>query len=181
MQIRNLIQMDETITTRMRLSNHQSLQWRLAALLAHSGDSWYWAAGLAILWLFTRGNWHTRIAGYEIGVIGISLLAVGLKWIFRRSRPSGDWLPGVRATDPHSFPSGHAARAFLLMTLAWSLGPAWLAWLLTIWAPLVTFSRVRTGMHYLSDVIAGAALGILAAKLLLLILPFLQIGLPFLF
>jgi undecaprenyl-diphosphatase len=40
-----------------------------------------------------------------------------------------------------------------------ALGPAWLALLLLLWAPLVSLARVAMGVHYLSDVVAGALLG----------------------
>jgi membrane-associated phospholipid phosphatase len=49
----------------------------------------------------------------------------------------------------------------LLLVLAAALGPAWLAWLLLAWAPLVALARVAMGVHYLSDVIGGAAVGLL--------------------
>ena len=45
----------------------------------------------------------------------------------------------------------------LLAVLALGLGPAWFGWLLLAWAPLVILARVAMGVHYLSDVIAGAA------------------------
>ena len=63
----------------------------------------------------------------------------------------------------HSFPSGHAARAFLIATIASGLGPSWLAIALWIWAPLVALARVAMGVHYLSDIVAGMLLGILVA------------------
>src|SRR5215218_9403540 len=65
--------------------------------------------------------------------------------------------------DPHSFPAGHAARAFLIATIATGLGPSGLAMVLWIWAPLVALARVAMGVHYLSDIVAGALFGILAA------------------
>ena len=53
-----------------------------------------------------------------------------------------------RKTDPHSFPSGHAARAFMIAVLATGLGPGWLAVVLWVWAPLVSVARVAMGVHY---------------------------------
>ena len=94
---------------------------------------------------------------------------MAIKFLVRRKRPEGDWGGIYRRTDPHSFPSGHAARAALLAVLAISLGPTWFGILLLIWAPLVILARVVMGVHYLSDVIAGAILGILAASLELLL------------
>src|SRR5678810_1059321 len=86
-----------------------------------------------------------------------------IKFSIRRKRPEGNWGQIYRYTDPHSFPSGHAARAFLIATIASGLGPAWLAIALWVWAPLVAFARVAMGVHYLSDILAGSLLGILVA------------------
>lgn len=100
----------------------------------------------------------------EIG--GISLLAalvLGIKFIVRRRRPEGDWGSIYRNTDPHSFPSGHAARAFLIAVVGAALGPTWLGILLWIWAPSVALARVAMGVHYVSDILAGAILGIFVA------------------
>jgi len=47
--------------------------------------------------------------------------------------------------------------------VASALAPAWLAILLWIWAPLVSLARVAMGLHYVSDVVAGALLGIVVA------------------
>jgi len=85
---------------------------------------------------------------------------MSIKFVVRRRRPEGEWGGIYRATDPHSFPSGHAARAFLIAVLVIGLGPAWLAVTLCIWAPLVSLARVAMGVHYVSDVVAGALLGI---------------------
>ena len=62
-------------------------------------------------------------------------------------------------TDPHSFPSGHAARCILIMVLSFGFTPTWLAMIISIWAILVSVARVGLGVHYLSDVIAGMILG----------------------
>ena len=65
-------------------------------------------------------------------------------------------------------PSG-AARAFLIGVLAIGLGPGWLAIILCIWAPLVALGRVTMGLHYLSDIVAGAIIGALTGGIILLI------------
>jgi undecaprenyl-diphosphatase len=46
-------------------------------------------------------------------------------------------------------------------------GPAWFAAILWIWAPLVGLSRVGMGVHYVSDILAGAVLGVLMGALIL--------------
>ena len=145
---------DHTISKRMHIDDRSSPLWKWAAFLAHSGDSWFWAAGLLILWFLIR-PWRSVTAFLFIDVCLFALLVFGIKQIFKRRRPPGDWLPEIRNTDPHSFPSGHAARAFMLATLALMMGPPWLGLLALIWAILVCLSRIMTAMHYISDVVAG--------------------------
>ena len=95
----------------------------------------------------------------------IAIVATGLavkagKLLTRRVRPEGEWGGSYRRGDPHAFPSGHAARASLLAVLGFAFGPAWLGPVLAVWAVLVALSRVALGVHYVSDVVAGAALGV---------------------
>ena len=97
----------------------------------------------------------------------LAALVMGLKFVIRRRRPAGDWGGIYRNTDPHSFPSGHAARAFLIAVIAAGLGPVWGAIALWVWAPLVSLARVAMGVHYMSDVVAGLIVGIAAGLLAL--------------
>jgi membrane-associated phospholipid phosphatase len=73
-----------------------------------------------------------------------------------RTRPDG--------SNRLSFPSGHSSSAFALATVAerhygWKVGvPSYLA------ASAIGFSRIERNRHYLSDVLAGATLGIIAGR-----------------
>jgi membrane-associated phospholipid phosphatase len=106
---------------------------------------------------------------------GAGLAANGLKLLIARTRPNGfnylgdvwttfgAWFPGSSAGSVgQSFPSAHTATAFGL-----AAGLAWLyprgRWLFFTFAVLVGCQRIQSGMHYLSDVLAGAALGSLIA------------------
>jgi len=129
-------------------------------LLAHSGDSWFWGAGLAAVWILGDGFWKRWSGGLLIGIFVTALIVIALKFLIRRRRPEGTFGSFYRRTDPHSFPSGHAARATMLTVLVLGWGPGWMAPILLIWAPLVTASRVAMDLHFLSDALAGAALGI---------------------
>jgi len=165
MTLASLLKTDADLSGRLRVAEKPGLLRSLAVVLAHSGDSWFWGAGLIILWLLGDANWK------EWGVIQllwISLLAVlvmSLKFLIRRRRPAGEWGAIYRNTDPHSFPSGHAARAFLIAVLGSWLGPAWLAALLWLWAPLVALARVAMGVHYVSDILGGMVVGVAFALL----------------
>ena len=134
----------------------------IAVFLAHSGDSWFWGAALVIVWLVTDSAWKHWAVVVLLAISVLAALVMILKFTIRRRRPEGDWGGIYRNTDPHSFPSGHAARAFLIAVMASGLGPAGLALALWIWAPLVSLARVAMGVHYLSDVVAGLVIGILA-------------------
>jgi len=108
-------------------------------------------------------------------------IVLGIKFIVRRRRPAGEWGAIYRNTDPHSFPSGHAARAILLAVLSWTFGLQPLAWILTLGVPLVSLARVSMGVHYLIDVIAGWLLGFLMAIVMLVAQPLLYSYLPSIF
>ena len=49
----------------------------------------------------------------------------------------------------------------MIAVVAAGLGPAWIAVILWIWAPLVSLARVAMGVHYVSDIVAGFLVGIL--------------------
>ena len=80
-------------------------------------------------------------------------------------RPQG---PPQRAPIPDhgSFPSGHTLHAVMAAIVTASLLPA-VATFFVLIALLIALSRVVLGMHYPSDVIAGAALGGIFASILL--------------
>ena len=163
------LEADRIYTARLRLSEKPGPLRRLAAFLAHSGDSWFWVPGLAIAWLVS-GQAVKLLAAELIAAIALMALVVfAIKRRVRRERPKGEWGGLYRRADPHSVPSGHAARMALLAVLAVGLGPAWFAVLLLVWAPLVALARVALGVHFLSDVIVGAALGIVLGLALLVV------------
>ncbi len=99
----------------------------------------------------------------------MAVMVILLKFSIRRPRPEGEWGKIYRITDPHSFPSGHAARSAALAVMGLAIGPPWFGLTLALWAPWVGLSRVALGVHYLSDVVAGwlvgAVMGVVALAL----------------
>lgn len=163
MSLRSILELDARLSRQMRVAEKPGALRSLAAFFAHSGDSWFWGAALIILWFFSDSSWREWEVVELIGISALAALVMGIKFLVRRRRPEGEWGGIYRNTDPHSFPSGHAARAFLIAVVGTALGPVWLAVVLWIWAPLVALARVAMGVHYLSDVVAGAALGVVFA------------------
>jgi undecaprenyl-diphosphatase len=98
------------------------------------------------------------------------LLAVGvactllyrlIKSSTSRPRPyqrNGSIVLSAAPLDQYSFPSGHTLHAVAFTTIAVAYYPA-LAWVLVPFTALVALSRVVLGLHYPSDVLAGALLG----------------------
>ncbi|HTX90375.1 MAG TPA: phosphatase PAP2 family protein [Anaerolineales bacterium] len=162
-----LLELDARLSAQMRVAERPGLFRTVCAFLAHSGDSWFWGAGLVLLWWLGNRFWRPWALTVLLAILGLAVLVLAIKFLIRRRRPEGEWGAMYRATDPHSFPSGHAARAILIAVLAVGLGPAWLAIVLCIWAPLVALARVAMGVHFLSDVVAGAVLGGLAGVIVL--------------
>ncbi|MDX1600555.1 MAG: phosphatase PAP2 family protein [Anaerolineales bacterium] len=169
MSLQRLKHLDHLWTERLSIAERPGPMRWIAVVLAHSGDSWFWLAGLGIMAWTSDGVWRVWAIGLAAAILVTAIVVMGLKFTIRRRRPEGPWGGVYRRTDPHSFPSGHAARAILIAVIVLLWGPTWLGPIIVVWAPLVLLARVAMGVHYLSDVIAGAALGLsfgLAAGLL---------------
>ncbi len=133
--------------------------WMVAATRGGDGLLW-WAVGLAV---FLEGG-PERFRAILAAALAVSLgivLFLHLKRACNRKRPCAMephcWAK-LLPPDQFSFPSGHTITAF---SVAISLGvyyPAMLAGLLFC-AFSVAVSRILLGMHFLSDVLAGATIG----------------------
>jgi len=111
--------------------------------------------------------------------LGAGLAANVIKLLVVRIRPKyfdfhgdvwatiGGWFPGASAGNTgQSFPSAHMATAVgLAMALTW-LYPAGRRYFAAL-AALIACQRIETGAHFLSDVLFGAALGCVAARIFL--------------
>ena len=96
-------------------------------------------------------------------VAGAIVVTYGMKYLVDRKRPyeryPGRVHPYSMEHSP-SFPSGHTATAFALATSLSMKYPKW--YVITpaaLWACSVGMSRMNEGVHYPSDVLAGAAVG----------------------
>ncbi|MGW2562926.1 phosphatase PAP2 family protein [Streptomyces sp. NPDC001514] len=96
---------------------------------------------------------------------GAHLASIGIKWVVRRPRPR---LPAreplVRTAGRYSFPSSHATAAAAAAVAFGVLRPAGRR-LVSPLAAAMCVSRLVVGVHYPTDVAAGALLGTLAARL----------------
>ena len=155
------LDLDNRFARLSQLTNHSGVLRALAVAFAHSGDSWLLLPLLGVLWYFGPDYWKQRAVAMVVGVALTAAVVFVIKLSVRRSRPQGEWGKIYRNTDPHSFPSGHAARAIMLAVVALGLGLTWLGLALLLWAPLVGMARVALGVHYPSDVAAGMVVGVI--------------------
>ncbi len=163
-----MMELDARLTERLRVAERPGILRTLAAILAHSGDSWFWLAGLGLLWWLGTDYWKRELLILIISILVTAGVVFLIKFTVRRSRPEGEWGKIYRTTDPHSFPSGHSARAMMLAVIMLGLSPG-VGIALLVWAPLVGLARVSMGVHYLSDVLAGMILGLVIGVAVLLV------------
>jgi undecaprenyl-diphosphatase len=148
----------------MRLANNWSApRWIRAYALSSTrvGDGWLWyAMGLAILMFGGESRFAALGSAGSAAVLSI-LLFIVLKQFAGRRRPC-QIEPHCWATllppDQFSFPSGHTMTAFAV-AISLSLYYPSLAIGLLFCALSIAASRILLGMHFLSDVAAGALVG----------------------
>ncbi|MEU9478835.1 phosphatase PAP2 family protein [Streptomyces sp. NPDC048191] len=180
-----------------RTTGHRTLCWLLDldGRLFEAAASWHWpgaervlprlsrSANHGVLWFATAAAMaasrtpRARSAAAR-GLASLSVASMAINTIgkrsVRRARPVLDPVPLVRQLKRQpittSFPSGHSASAAAFATGVALESPAWGAALAPV-AFSVAASRVYTGVHFPSDVLAGAALGAGAAFLVRRLMP----------
>lgn len=139
--------------------------------VTHLGDEGYiWIALAIFFFLFKK----TRKIGIVIGIsliLGTLLGNMTVKEIFERPRPfatPGAILDGDALLIPRpgqfSFPSGHTVSSFAAAFSVFIYNKKWSIPVFVL-AALVAFSRVYIYVHFLTDILAGALVGLISAYL----------------
>jgi len=139
-------------------------------------SEWYLVGGLALFALFWKGNRELSKKGlFLFTTVAVSGLTANLfKVIFSRARPKlllkediygFGFFEGLFEHAWQSFPSGHSTTA-LSAALSLSLLMPRFRPLFIVAGIVIASSRVVLCQHYLSDIVAGSALGVVTVVLL---------------
>ena len=147
-----------------RANNWNAPRWVQLWMIGSTrvGDGWLWyAMGLAIL-LFGGPERFAALCAAGLASLFSVLLFQRLKKLTGRKRPCQitphRWATALLPPDQFSFPSGHTMTAFAVAAALSLFYPSLLIGLLFCALSIAT-SRILLGMHFLSDVAAGAAIG----------------------
>ena len=137
---------------------------KIVTFLGNAGAVWI---ALTLILLILRRARKAGIACLSALLIDFIAVNVALKNIVRRVRPY-EVIEGLRlivapAVD-FSFPSGHAASSFAVAWTLFRVAPKRYGVPALILAVLISLSRLYVGIHYPTDVLGGALIGIAAAE-----------------
>jgi undecaprenyl-diphosphatase len=134
--------------------------WMIAA--TRMGDGWLWYGLGAILLVFGGAERFAAVsAAGAAGLTGVGIFKL-IKLLSQRPRPcqfEPHCWSKVLPPDMFSFPSGHTMTAFSISLVVSYFYPSLEAPLFFL-ALSIAVSRIVLGMHFLSDVLAGAVLGV---------------------
>ena len=167
--LESLLEWDRRWARRLNASVGVASVRILFRLVSRLGDGVFWySVMLAVIVTQGRAGLDTALRMLAAGLIGLAVYKL-LKSKTTRPRPYkvlGGIRAGIAPLDAFSFPSGHTLHAVAFTVVAVSHFPA-LASALVPFTLLVALSRVVLGLHYPSDVLAGAAVGALVAQAVL--------------
>jgi undecaprenyl-diphosphatase len=152
---------EHRLCERLNRSCRREAVGQLFRVVSRLGDGavWYLLILVIPVWYGEAGIWPALSMAIT-GAAGVGLYKL-LKSRLMRERPyiTFDRIrAGTVPLDRYSFPSGHTLHAVSFTWLATAHFPE-LGWVLVPFAALVAVSRVVLGLHYPSDVLAGAAIG----------------------
>lgn len=151
---------DEVFFRRIHGDVHRAPKTLLARTVSISGDGWMYLVVCAVAHLqgqtYAQTLFLTLLLAFSIQLP----IYLTLKNTLRRQRPHQrlNLRPVINASDKFSFPSGHTSAAFLFATITSAIVPS-VALIVFTWAFGIGLSRVALGVHYPTDIVAGAALG----------------------
>ncbi len=144
---------DYTITHFIRGVNDNPVANAVFTWFTFTAETVFIVLLVAALYL---GGYRKEALVLAVVLLVTNVVTYGLKYFIARPRPSD---LGIAPEAEPAFPSGHTSNAFAFATTL-SYYHRRAAPLLFAWALLIAFSRVFLGFHYFTDLLGGAAVGI---------------------
>ncbi|MDR9825225.1 phosphatase PAP2 family protein [Vibrio sp. FNV 38] len=140
---------------------------RLSRAVSHTGDGHLYVVIALVAFLFDQEQGGVFVL---CGLLAF-LIELPIYWTvknsFKRRRPpelSEQLISFITPSDRYSLPSGHTAAGFVMATLISYFYPP-LAPIALTWAALIGLSRILLGVHFITDVVIGIALGVGCAEI----------------
>jgi undecaprenyl-diphosphatase len=171
LSMKSLTQYDEALFQLVfNLTTNRDCRW--IKWLSKTGDGQlYLLFGVMLWWLEPQYGALFLYSGLLAYMLELPIYLL-LKNCLKRERPChhiSEINAHIVPSDKFSLPSGHTAAAFLMASLIAHFYPT-LSISAYMWASCIGGSRVLLGVHYPSDIVAGALLGLSISAIILLIL-----------
>lgn len=154
-------------------AGHIPLLDRLMAFGAQYALELYTIMFLMAWFRLPKSDMNRRHALIVMGFSGILALMfnVLIAHVWFRPRPfmtlpQGSFTQLIPHSLDTSFPSDHTAGSFAFAAGSWKKADRWVSFSFTVLAVFVAVARIYTGVHWPTDVLAGAVIGILSARML---------------
>lgn len=159
--LERLLMIDLQLTGSANRINQRPHWSRFFGLVSRLGDGVFWYALMGLLLLLHGRAAVVPVAHMAGAGLSGTLVYKAIKHWSGRPRPyvrAPSLCLSTAPLDQFSFPSGHTLHAVVFSATAIYWFPA-LFWPLTLFTLMVAMSRLVLGLHYVTDVLAGALLG----------------------
>ena len=161
--LQRAIEFESSLCRRINKVCHRNWLNSFFSIISRLGDGVIWyALTLTLPLIFGYEAITVSLQMTVVGIIGLLIYKL-IKHYTERPRPYSvlnDIKLGAAPLDKYSFPSGHTLHAVSFSLICIHYYPQ-TAWLLIPIASLIALSRIALGLHYPTDVLAGATIGYL--------------------
>ncbi|MCM1273229.1 MAG: phosphatase PAP2 family protein [Clostridium sp.] len=163
--IQQLVELDGNILLWIQEHLRTDIMTVIMKAITKLGDKGIFFIAVAVLLMVYKPTRKAGLAALLGLLINLLIVNVWLKNVVDRTRPYYV-VQGLQSLLPpqtdSSFPSGHTSHAFVMVAVMWSTMKRKYGVIALVLAILIAFSRLYLGVHYPSDVLAGAVIGLIA-------------------